>query len=54
MKLLPQNPIYHQLPSDWKYINSSSTDIRKSFERELKRIALEKKSKDQKLIVVNR
>lgn len=42
MKLLPQNPLHHQLSADWKYTKSDKTDIKKTFKRERERLLLER------------
>lgn len=42
MKLLQPNPIHHALATDWKYVQSGSTDIRKTFKRIKEKIALQK------------
>lgn len=43
MKLLAPNPIHLKLSSDWKYVRSDKTDIRKTFKRERDRLILEQK-----------
>lgn len=49
MKLLPQNPVHHQLASDWKYTRSDKTDIRKTFKRQRERVITEQKMKPSKV-----
>lgn len=42
MKLLQPNPVHHSLATDWKYVQSGNTDIRKTFKRIREKIALQK------------
>jgi hypothetical protein len=48
VKLLKPNPIHHQLSPDWKYIQSGSTNIAKTFKRIREKIASEKLELEQK------
>lgn len=52
MKLLRPDPKHITLSSDWKYVTSSKTDIRKTFKRERDRlvnIEMQQKSKPNKV-----
>lgn len=49
MKLLPQNPVHHQLAPNWKYVPSEISDIRKTFKRVRERMIAESKAKPSKV-----
>lgn len=49
MKLLRPDPIHHQLASDWKYVTSGKTDIRKTFKRIRDKLMIMQKAKPNKV-----